>query len=328
MINQDIFNSKIIFIVGAPRSGTTWLQMMISDHPHVTTTIETPIFYNYVQNIISTWESEKTKIKKNKETRNTFNRGGLPLIFSEDEFTELLHSFCLPVYKKILAKKPGASIVLDKDPFNSFMINTISRIFPGAKFINIIRDGRDVACSRMAAKKSMQFGEGNVIDAAKTWVQFVFGVGSLISKKDIIEVSYEELVKDTEKTLDKVFDFCDIEADSDLIRLCVERNRFELLKAQRRSPDGDFKNHDGFYRKGEIGTWQQELCGYEQILFARYANDILLKHGYETDPLWYRRNLIKFLINYPIALTYLGIYTAMSNVRGFVLRMGTKSRFP
>src|SRR5215471_21624711 len=98
---------QLIYIIGSPRSGTTWLQAMIGAHPSVCTTVELTLFSKYTAPWIASWNEESANIKAGRWHQ------GIPFLWSEDEFYSFLTEFLDRVYAKVLAGKPEATHILD-----------------------------------------------------------------------------------------------------------------------------------------------------------------------------------------------------------------------
>lgn len=115
-------DTKVVFVVGSPRSGTTILENILSYHPLVAEWYEPYYiwrsYFPYGESEVWKWEH--------------LNRDVIQKI--RDEFGR---------YRKLL-RKP---IVLDKSPGHVFNLEIIDWIFPEAKWIHIFRDGRDVTLS-------------------------------------------------------------------------------------------------------------------------------------------------------------------------------------
>lgn len=112
----------IVFIVGSPRSGTTLFGEILGLHPDVAAWYE-PYFM---------WD---------KYFRNTPHDERTAKDASPKVKQQIRHDF-LRFQRKI--KRP---IIIDKSPRNSLKIPFILEIFPEARFIHILRDGRDVSLS-------------------------------------------------------------------------------------------------------------------------------------------------------------------------------------
>ena len=121
--------------------------MMIGAHPLVCTTVELTLFSKYTGPWIRAWELEADNT-----VRSRWNQG-LPFLWSEDEFYDFLREFVGQVYERVLATNPKATHILDKHPGYSRYVVDINAILPNARFIQIIRDGRDVAMSMVSASK-------------------------------------------------------------------------------------------------------------------------------------------------------------------------------
>jgi hypothetical protein len=113
---------NVAFVIGSPRSGTTLLENILNFLPEVAEWYE-PYYL---------WE----KYFPSKEN----------VVWKDEDLNEKVKK---AVYKEfwIYSKKSKKPIVLDKSPGHSFNIKIIHSIFPKAKWIHILRDGRDVTLS-------------------------------------------------------------------------------------------------------------------------------------------------------------------------------------
>ncbi len=109
---------KIAFIIGSPRSGTTLVGDILDLHPQIGRWYE-PYFV------------------LDRYFRNAPNDCRTAADATDDVKAYISHAFD---YYRI---KYGCSIVVDKSPRNSLKIPFLRQIFPEAKFIHILRDGRD-----------------------------------------------------------------------------------------------------------------------------------------------------------------------------------------
>lgn len=110
---------KPIFILGAPRSGTTWLGKAFDQHPDLACWAE-------ISNI---WMWGNTHKTNDQLTENDLN----PKIkrYIQKKFTDYLEKY----HKKRIC---------DKTPRNCLRISFIQAVFPDAKIIMLLRDGRSV----------------------------------------------------------------------------------------------------------------------------------------------------------------------------------------
>ena len=108
-----------IFIVGAPRSGTTFLGSCIGRLPEVS--------YHF--------EPRLTKAAAQYVYDGSWGKNRSAVVFRLSYSTLLL------------ATLDGGRRFADKNPENSFLIPFLATVFPNAQFVHIVRDGRDAAVS-------------------------------------------------------------------------------------------------------------------------------------------------------------------------------------
>jgi len=114
--------SRNAFIVGSPRSGTTILGEILGRHRDVVQWYEPYFIWDYYIGNLET------------DVRNQQHLTGKHCHFIRREFARYL-------------EKSGAKILVEKTPENSFRIPFIHAVFPKAKWIHLIRDGRAVTSS-------------------------------------------------------------------------------------------------------------------------------------------------------------------------------------
>lgn len=277
-------NNEFIFIIGSTRSGTTWLQSILADHPLIVSTVELTFFTAYIDPWIKAWELECEPIKTGKWVK------GLPHLFNEEEFYSYLIKFLEMGYQKVKNKKPNATYILDKNPYNALYVDRIHQFLPNSRFIHIIRDGRDVVCSMRNVKKNVGFSTNNIKKGAEHWKKMVNSAIKASKFHDqYYEVRYEELLLDGYQILKRIFDFCGITITEKEIINLYDSHKFEIMKQNSLIPDPSIKIRvPGFYHKGKIGTWKEELSPQEQRIFYNIAGELLENLGYIESGLYYQ----------------------------------------
>jgi hypothetical protein len=115
-------NDTFVFIVGSPRSGTTILGEILDKHPQVSQWYEPYFVWDHFFRLAA--DDERTAADATAKVREQIIR----------DFSR---------YRK----KKGTAVLVDKSPRNSLKIPFILTIFPDARFIHLLRDGRDVTLS-------------------------------------------------------------------------------------------------------------------------------------------------------------------------------------
>ena len=216
-----------LFIVGMPRSGTKLLRDLINQHPQVKIPeIEShvipyfikkfgdpPSFQNAdnVNNFIE--EFKKTSFYWNFKIKNiTIDSEQLRRVASSKSWPEIFE-YILRFYAPSSTEQNF--IWGDKTPGYINHITLLSEVFPGAKFIHIIRDPRDYCLS---VKKA--WGK-SIYRAAHRWNVTIHNIRKEVEKlKDqYLEVRYEDLLTNPKSTLTKICGFIGCDFNSSMLRL-------------------------------------------------------------------------------------------------------------
>jgi hypothetical protein len=278
---DTLIEKQFVFIIGAPRSGTTWLQAMLGAHPLVCTFGELQLYDFYTAPWVEAWNRQLEL--------GSFS--GLPTVWSENELYQFLREFLDRIYRLVLDIKPGATILLDKHPGNSNHVEHINRLVPNAKFIHLIRDGRDVAASLLAASEGWGklWAPKNVRSAALFWKAMVLEARKAQHYGDrYLELKYEEFFTNGIGLLKGIFEFIGVSVDFDDATSIFNNNRFEKMK-QRGLGTNKRPLPETFFRKGQIGDWQTALNSAQRLIFHDMAGDLLCELGYANNSWWVDR---------------------------------------
>ncbi len=269
---------QFVFVVGAPRSGTTWLHRMLAEHPSVASlNAELTLFSSYVARVLAQFDKE-TYHRKRGDWKQ-----GLPLLFTQEEFDSGIRKLTGMTYDRVLAKAPGASHILDKHPGYSLHIPVIDRVLPNSRFIHILRDGREVAVSMMSAKKRIGFGEGEIRGAAEAWATHVrkaMAEGHKLGPSRYMEVRYEELMERPERILNEIFDFAGLPLpETEILRIATE-HAIDKKQVSR----GDITLNE--LRKVPGAIWRNKLSLEERWTMDRMVGDLLVELGFAKPGWW------------------------------------------
>lgn len=281
----------IVFIVGAGRSGTTWLHLMLGAHPEIATGQESQIFDRYLRKLDEQWNREL-----HYPQTDALRQHGISSYIGPEKFYGLMRDFAVGVFENVLGAKPGASMFLEKSPNNSFNVDLIIRCFPGARFVHVIRDGRDVVTSMLAARTGWgrQWAPRYAADAAAEWNRAVTECRRLATlSPNYAEVRYEDLLSHGVPELQRVLEFIDKPLSKVAAQDIYDRFSFEKLKGDE-YPRDVFKNTgiatasgtvdrpepEGFFRKGVAGDWRNQLTRTQLAETCWVAGETLAELGY------------------------------------------------
>lgn len=273
--------TKLVFLVGCPRSGTTWLQLLLSASPAIASSVETHLFQNYLRSLFPAWY-----------TLASARQVGIWDLLTEDEYFKLVREFASGILAHVLAAKPAATIILEKTPNHVLYWREILKIFPDAYFIHLIRDPRSVVASWRALSRTDggQMLSPMVSDACKSWVTCVSTGREIPSgTQNYLEIQYRDLKQDGVRTLRSVFAFCGVEySDAEAAEILGEyeidrlRNAdapglaSEINRLARKDGGGTWSG----FRKGEIEGWRSDLTWREVFLVEHIAGKLMDELGY------------------------------------------------
>jgi Sulfotransferase domain len=218
-------------------------------------------------------------------------------------------------------RETNKKLVGDKSPLlGANFIEEVSRIYPEARVIHIIRDGRDQAVSmlhhvwnrstdrggvqtlmpgeferREAYRKDPQellltgegmFTEERLRGAARSWnarVGKTVEDGPALLGSNYTEVRYEDLLERPNEEVGRLARFLGADARQKAVRQAVGSASFERLSKGRERGREDTSS---FYRKGIAGDWKNHFTERDKEIYKEEAGELLIRLGYEKDLDW------------------------------------------
>jgi hypothetical protein len=260
-----------IFVVGAARSGTTWVYDILTSHPQVAGVYESWLFTrdNGLGSLYTSahWPP---------------NRSGLSRLMERPALLEETRAFTDRLLSQAL--KPEHRFLVEKSPSHVFAVPLIHELYPGSRFIHVLRDGRDVTVSVRAAARSWvpqwreAFGR-SVLTSARAWSHAVRRARKLGAElgDQFLEVRFEEIKQDPVAAYRQLLEFCGISYDETLLQQIHEQTDFAR----------NYKsNEEGFRRGGRVGDWRTHFNILDAVQFNLAAGDTLIETGYEENRRW------------------------------------------
>jgi hypothetical protein len=221
-----------VFVVGCPRSGTTLLQRVLDAHRDLAIIPETLwIARLYERRKGLTDEGLVTpKLIDELLTQRRFVQLGIEQTRLErllDSGSRPYASFVTDLFD-LYGQARGKRLVGDKSPGYVRSIRTLHGLWPRAKFVHLIRDGRDVALSAVAWKKADKVFQdfstwpGDPWTTAALWWERSVRLGreaAITLPPDLyFELSYEALVADPEGESHRLCAFLGLAYDGEMLR--------------------------------------------------------------------------------------------------------------
>ncbi len=186
-----------VVIFGAPRSGTTYLNAILNEQPGVFITHETRVF---------AWLHHTFQLTKDRPDL---------VLGHGDEFREYVGSALAGDIRDFYRSlRPRCFVWGDKNPHyvssdNRGCLDTVATLYPEAKFIHIMRDGRDVVTSLVRKTKPDGTHWIDFDGAHRVWVSHVANAREFGARhaNQYFELKYEDLVGDSTGLAHQVFEF-------------------------------------------------------------------------------------------------------------------------
>jgi hypothetical protein len=252
---------QLFFVGGAPRSGTTWLQLLLDSHPNISCRGE-GLFMKHLaaplDRMIAEWRAGLDD-----KNRTLFRDAvGYPLPDADDADLPLGAAILRALARQRAGKECLA--IGEKTPENVVFFPRLKRLFPAAKFIGIARDPRDVLTSAWHFFQKRP-PEADETDAKIAFLRSAFGALNEGARamlvlgerypEDCTIVTYERLRADPEAVAARLFRFLGASNEGSIVAACVARSDFAALAGR---PAGVARN-GAFYRKGVVGDWPSTL---------------------------------------------------------------------
>jgi hypothetical protein len=260
------------FVVGCARSGTSILGEALAAHPAVAYLFEASPLWNSV-------------VPEKPDHR----------LVAADVSPEI----AVRVYETLAAQKEElhGDILVEKNPKHVLRLPFLHALFPQARFLHLIRDGRDTLASLMFRNRGEQWGhlkvpgwkdlleryrEQNHIRCAHQWCRAVSSAladASVLPTEQYLELRYEQLVADPLPTLTRAFAFLNLEMDPAVTEFAtriqdVTRGSYHAKKQVRHYVE----NHER-----RIGRYRENLSPEELRDVEAVCGDLLRKLGYEAS---------------------------------------------
>ena len=304
------------FIVGCPRSGTFLLMATLENCFDAATPVEThfiPLFKRYlwlwgdishkanrarllraIFDFLDIW-TPRMIVKGNLKTawkyslssvQNQFDK----LINESYDYSSLVKGM-FDAYKSQYKKK----LWIDKSAFYKHIdLNYITDLFPNAKVIHMVRDGRDCALSW----QRVWSGPRSLDETARLWAEHVAEKSKWVKNNPdkACEIRYEDLTADPKAVLLKLSTFLGIKP---------KRLNPKLSENEYANVLGKLESHrlvSGPILYNKEHKYIKQMTKKQQSTFMYYAQKELEAFNYENKKILKKPNFIKYYVTYIQAL--------------------------
>lgn len=310
------------FIIGAQRSGTTLLRLMLNAHSKVSIPEEGTFWMPLLRRYKRAPNRLLTEKQLQKDLQYIVSNSQFKLWdISAAELREKINlTTCPDLYSlinrtySIYSAKHDKVIWGDKTPSFFRMIPALSELFKRASFIHIIRDGRDLHLSW----RKMDSSKSNIAVGALEWQHKV-----ICAQQDLLkfaesrhlEIRYEDLVANPSGSLKNICHFLKIDFEPEMLNYWKQSHKFI----------GEHHSKLIFrpLSTNSVNKWKKNLSSSELNIFETIAGKCLSQNKYQLSS--ESRHLWSFIIAF-LKLTY-GLPFRAGQVSFTMVRLGFASYF-
>jgi len=262
-----------IVLGGCGRSGTTLLRMMLDSHRRICCGPESSLFRRRAVDpdaLAARFGFEPAPVRAIYESSS-----------SRPAFIEAFAQLCM--------RQAGKARWAEKTPRNISRLAVVFRCFPGARFVHVLRDGRDVACSlRTHPRHKVVDGKLVPLDTwkpiaggARRWVRDIESSRPWWGDPRFHTVRYEDLVLDARPVLERLMAFLGEDWDEAMLAHAAAASPFRDATRFAQNPEAL-----GAVSTASLSRWQRELDARDKRIFKRIAGPLLVELGYAVDDGW------------------------------------------
>jgi hypothetical protein len=292
----DALERDLVWVLGSPRTGSSWLRRLLAEHPGIATINETYLGIHLVP---------IPEPNRPGEYFQTGARADDPdYLFSAENVRELrpemrdliLKGLRLQVGRLHPDREAGPVVI--KEPNGSHASDTILSLLPQARMVFLCRDGRDVLDSLLDAIHGRETWWDPMIDVFGSEAQSDLGpkarMGFIeaharlwVSRTEAtrrafdnlppdrrLMLRYEDLLLDTALELGRLQEWLGVEIDTEGLEAAADKHAFANIPASERGPGKEV-------RSATPGLWRQTFTPDEQAAMERTMGEQLRALGYE-----------------------------------------------
>ena len=271
---SDILERPLL-IVGAPRSGTTWLMRTLLQDRRMVGGQESHFFRTFG----ATLHSFDQQIGRPRKT-------GLACYWRRAELVAELQRLWRRTFEPLAVARPEARLLVEKTPDHALWLHIARDVVPDARAIHIVRDSRAVVASLLEASRrpwGQIWAPKSRRAAVAVWRSHVSA--ALDSPLPIHLVRYEDLVDDAPAVLAGIYEFLALPRDPALCaREAVTGTSLDAFVVAG-EVGGDLREPEGFGRSGEEArdAWRTSLGAWDRWRIWMRTRDLLEPLGYGPE---------------------------------------------
>ena len=272
-------------LVGAPRSGTTWLQRMLLAHPDCCGGQESHFLASFA------------KVRQDFDRKRDLPRPhGLAAYLTREELLEGLRAMWIRTFAETIAAKPSAKLLIEKTPDHAMHLDFAAELLPGCRVIHLVRDSRAVAASLIRASREpwgRDWAPRTSKAAAERWLECVEAAeqsGLSFGSSQFLRVHYEALHAAPSIELARVLAFLGVSASQGetarIVGAIDGPDRGEtvgVIALRGELRDRPAREPAGFAGEGRVDGWKGTLGWRGERQVWSITRTVMERLGYTRD---------------------------------------------
>lgn len=276
-MNNVAAGSELIFLVSQPRAGSTMLQVMLAGSPAIATTSEPWIALHPIYALkMAGIEAEYESVLARRALTQFLRQGHVDEAFFKEKVAAMLSSLYAPHLQR-----QGASLFLDKTPRYYNIISELADVFPGARFIILLRNPMAVLHSIITTWVKddwprMKRFRNDLLVAPQKLVEGIKLLGDRCAT-----INYEDLVADPEAAVADLCRFLGVKFSEEMIDYKDGSNEDWIM--------GDQQNVRQYSRpsKERIDLWKDGFTSAQErhvadSYFRALGDELIEGMGYDA----------------------------------------------
>jgi hypothetical protein len=293
----ESIESRLIWMFGSPRSGSTWLRRMAEQHPQIVGLNE-PLIGNH----LSPFLSDEPGYRAEDLDLGTFTFRRVLEGDSDKFFAEKYADVWVPGLRRLINDRfqahlereadPAAAsetLLMIKEPNGSQSADVIMRAQPTARLLFLLRDGRDVVDSELASFivggwQEQSFDHMHGVEESERLDFAIRSAHHWLWRTEVVEaafaahpgpkhlVRYEDLLREPERHMRELLAWLEVPTDAIDLPQLVEEHSFERLP---------YRGAEQQNRFAKPGAWKESLRPDERDAVQHILSSKLQELGYD-----------------------------------------------
>lgn len=290
---------RLTWILGSPRSGSTWLLNLMAAAPR-TVKIDEPAIGAHLAVLMS----GLLGLRAERVPPGRMRLNDVRVDSADYFFSAAYASVWRPELRRLILRRLGAQAeeeakrrgftkptILIKEPHGSQAADILMSLLPRSRLLFLVRDGRDSLDSALDAASAQSWAtrkmdgyrtadrerESFLVDRANAWLCRIDALQraySAHSPRLRLMVRYEDLLADPAPQLTRILEWADLEHSAQDVEAAIDSLAAAKVHPSQRGPGR-------FVRAARVGTWRESWTVQEQQAVLAVIGDKLADLGYQ-----------------------------------------------